>query len=247
MKDPGPPLVSLSPLDEERFGIRTARASAILAATVPDVLTFCRENRVVLAIGQCSVTEPGAAQEMERAGFLLMDTIVYYARNVGEAEAVAGGRRALVRAFRPGEEEAVVRVAALAFRDYSSHYHADRRLDPRKANQVYASWAFRTCVSREAADQVLVAECEGAVTGFASIRLNGREEADVALFGVDPAWHGQGIGRSLLIHALEWCRSKGVSRLLYSTQITNQPAQKLLMRLGFEPSRAAYTFHKWFD
>jgi GNAT superfamily N-acetyltransferase len=140
-----------------------------------------------------------------------------------------------------------MRLAEKAFRDYRSHYHADRRLDPRKSDQVYPSWAFRTCVSREAADQVLVAECEGAVAGFASIRLNGLEEADVVLFAVDPAWQGQGIARSLLVHALEWCRSRNVSRVLYSTQITNHPAQRLLVRLGFEPIRASYTFHKWFD
>lgn len=242
-----PSLVSLSPLDEERFGIRTARASDILPETLPDVLAFCRANRVILAIGRCSVGQPRAAQEMERAGFFLMDTLVYYVRNVDDSTTADEGRQALVRLFRPGEEGAVVRVAANAFRNYPSHYHADPRLDPRKCNEVYPSWALRTCVSSEAADQVLVAESEGALAGFASIRRNSPEEADVVLFAVDPAWHGRGIARSLLVRTLEWCRSKGVPRLLYSTQVTNQPAQTLLTRLGFEQARASYTFHKWFD
>ena len=247
MLDPRPPQVSLSPLDEERFGIRTARAPDVRAETVPAILTFCRENRVVLAIGRCSVARPDAAQEMERSGFLLMDTLVYYLRNIREAPAAAGVQGILVRPFRPGEEEAVVRVATSAFRDYSSHYQADGRLDTRKSNEVYPSWALRTCTSHEPADRVLVAESEGVVAGFASIHRSCAEEASVELFAVDPAWHGRGVARSLLGQTVEWCGSEGVSRVLYSTQITNRPAQKLLVRLGFEPSRASYTFHKWFD
>jgi ribosomal protein S18 acetylase RimI-like enzyme len=240
------PVVSLSPLDEERFGIRTARASDVLPETVPEVLEFCRENRVVLAACRCSVSEPLAAQELERAGFLLMDTLVYYARDLRRGEAAEEEEGSLVRPFRPGEEEAVRRVAADAFRGYVSHYHADPRLDPRKCDEVYPDWAFRTCV-RGAADQVLVAESEGAVAGFASIRRNSPDEADVLLFAVDPAHQGRGIARALLLKTMEWCRSRRVSRLLYSTQITNQPAQKLLVRIGFEPAHAFYTFHKWFD
>jgi GNAT superfamily N-acetyltransferase len=247
MTEPGSPLVCLSPLEEERFGIRTARALNVLPETVLDVLTFCRENRVVLAIGRCSVALPLAAQEMEHAGFLLMDTLVYYACDVRRPQAVEEGGRTTVRPFRPGEEEAIATLAAEAFRDYPSHYHADSRLDRRKCDEVYPSWAFRTCVIREAADQVLVAEWEGALAGFASIRFNSTEEADVLLFAVGPKWHGRGVARSLLVQTLDWCRSKGFSRLLYSTQITNQAAQKLLVRLGFEPIRASYTFHKWFD
>jgi ribosomal protein S18 acetylase RimI-like enzyme len=241
----GTPPVSLSPLEGERFGIRTARASDVRPETVSVVLEFCRENRVALAICRCSVSEPQAAQELERAGFLLMDTLVYYVRNVLKGEAEEKGRT-LVRPFRPGEEEAIRRVAADAFRGYRSHYHADARLDARQCDEVYPNWALRTCV-RGAADQVLVAECEDAVAGFASIRKNGPDEADVLLFAVDPERQGHGIARALLLEALEWCRSRRISRLLYSTQITNRPAQKLLVRLGFEPAYAFYTFHKWFD
>jgi hypothetical protein len=34
--------------------------------------------------------------------------------------------------------------------------------------------------------------------------------------------------------------------MLISTQITNVAVQKVWTRLGFEPSRSYYTFHKWF-
>jgi GNAT superfamily N-acetyltransferase len=245
MKD-GSPLVSLSILDEARFGVRTARAVGVRQETLPAVLRFCRDNDVVLAIARCSAMEIRAAQAMEGEGFLLMDTLLFYLHRLRDVPEPQGQDAAFVRPLRPGEEEAVSRVAAEAFRGYSGHYHADPRLDRGQCDETYRSWAVRACVSPEATDQVLVAEHEGAIAGFAALQRNSPEEAQVVLFGVDPALHGQGIARRLLAGSLGWCQSRRVSRLLYATQITN-PVQRALMRLGFEPSHAVYTFHKWFD
>jgi hypothetical protein len=46
---------------------------------------------------------------------------------------------------------------------------------------------------------------------------------------------------------MRWCLEKGASRMLIPTQVNNMPSQKVWCRLGFEPSHAQYTFHKWFD
>jgi len=46
--------------------------------------------------------------------------------------------------------------------------------------------------------------------------------------------------------ALRWFEARGRSRMLISTQITNVAVQKVWIRLGFEPSKSYYTFHKWF-
>src|SRR6266540_3969620 len=77
-----PSSVYLSTLEEERFGIRTARAAQVKLATLPAVLEFCEANAVVLLIARCPVSEIHAAQEMERQGFLLTDTLVYQIRSL---------------------------------------------------------------------------------------------------------------------------------------------------------------------
>lgn len=237
--------IDLSPLDEERFGIRTARATGVSAESLPEVLRFCIQNHVTLVIARCSVSDARASQAMEREGFLLMDTLLFFVRDLRNVPPVGDGGETLARLLRPGDEQSVRDVALKAFHNFSGHYHSDTRLDPQRCDEVYSSWAFRTCTSGKAADQVLVAERKGAVAGFASIRLDG-EEGDVVLLGVDPAFQGRGIARSLLVHSLTWCREKGARRLLYSTQIANLPIQRVLARIGFEPSHGLYTFHKWF-
>jgi ribosomal protein S18 acetylase RimI-like enzyme len=241
------PQVSLSAIDEERFGIRTARASNVTVDGLSAVMDFCKANRVVLLISRCLISETKAAQAMERYGFLLMDTLVYYERDLVKKPIPTDTGRSLVRPIMRGEEDDVKKIAEEAFRGYFGHYHADSRLDRAKCDEAYISWATRSCVSREIADEVLIADLNGATVGFVTLRFSSPKEGEVALVGVSPAAQGLGISPSLMIHAMHWFRSKEATRLVISTQIINIAAQKVWTRIGFEFSHAYYTFHKWFD
>jgi len=137
-------------------------------------------------------------------------------------------------------------VASEAFKGYMGHYHADRRLDSSKCDAGYSSWAERSCTARDAADEVLVAEHGGKVTGFATLRLNSPQEVEGLLFAVAPESQGKGICRSFMVRSLQWCQEQGAKRMVISTQVTNVSMQKVWCRTGFEPSRSYYTFHKWF-
>jgi len=239
--------VYLSAIDEERFGIRTARAPKVELRMLPSVIDFCRNNVVKLLIARCLVSELRSAQAMEREGFQLMDTLVYYRRELLKMPVPTDVGKAIIRPIQPGEEEKIKAIAAECFRGYLGHYHADEKLDPSKCDEVYISWAYRSCISRDVADNVLVAELHGSVVAFCAVRINRPDEGEVVLNGVAPSAQGQGIYRSLLIHGIQWFLSEGLSRMIISTQITNMAVQKVWTRLGFEPSHAYYTFHKWFD
>lgn len=239
--------IYLSAIDEERFGTRTARAPEVTLEDLPSIMHFCLANGVVLLIARCLTSDLRAAQAMEREGFALMDTLMYYGRDLVKKAIPFDTGKALVRQIRPGEEHKVKAIAAESFRGYSGHYHADERLDRTKCDEAYMSWAFLSCVSRDVTDEVLVAELDDSIVGFATLRLNSQEEGEGVLFAVAPSFQGQGIFRSLIIHGMEWCLSKGAMRMVYSTQITNILVQKALIRVGFEHSHAYYTFHKWFD
>jgi GNAT superfamily N-acetyltransferase len=184
---------------------------------------------------------------MEREGFLLMDTLVYYRYDLTQSPLPGDNAKVPVRPMRPGEEERVRDVATESFRGYFGHYHADERLDRAKCDEVYVSWAYRSCVSREVADEVLVADLNGSIVGFATLRLNSAEEGEGVLFGVAPSAQGQGVYRSFMIRGMQWCLSNRAKRMVVSTQITNIAVQKVWTRLGFGPSYSYYTFHKWFD
>lgn len=233
-----------SPLDESRFGITAARADDVTAADIPALLGFCAAEGVRLLMVRTQSANPADAQAFENAGFRLMDTLVYYGR------AIDGNRpveRRELRSARMEDAAATAALAAEAFRDYGGHYHADPRLPRELCDAVYVSWAERSCSTPGVADAVLLAEEAGELVGFVTLRLNSADEGEVPLYGVHPSAQGRGIGRDLIGGALNWFQSRGASRMIISTQVTNTASQTVWIRCGFAPFSAHYSFHRWFD
>lgn len=238
--------ISLSLPDEERFGVRTARITSIAAEMLPGIQEYCRTNHVEFLIARCDAADLATAQAMEQDDFQLMDTLVYYRRDLAALPEIPSGMGAIIRPVSDDEAETVQRSAAAIFKGYGGHYHADPRLDQTKCDEVYPSWAYRSCVSREVADHVLVAEVDGSLAGFCAIRLNDADEGEITLYGVLPTLQKRGIGRALVTGAMHWTAGQYASRIIISTQVTNFASQTVWVRLGFTPYQAYYTFHKWF-
>jgi GNAT superfamily N-acetyltransferase len=176
-----------------------------------------------------------------------LDTLIDYSRQVRDLPILSAGESISVRPLESGEAEDVKRLAVEAFRGYFGHYHADARLERAKCDAVYVSWAYRSCTSPGVADDILVAESNGRLAGFITLKMNDLKTGDGRLFGVAPAARGTGVAQSLMVSALAWCAARQLKQMTISTQITNLGSQKVWVRLGFEPDHAYYTLHKWFE
>ncbi len=239
--------VSLSAMDEERFGIKTAKTTDFNSDRIPLILEYCEENMVELLIARCDTSDFKVVHELERLGFLLMDTLIYFSCDLTRKEIPVDDREFQVRAFRPGEEQTVKSIAGRSFHGYLSHYHADSRLDKRMSDEVYADWAYKSCLSRKVTEQVLVAESGNEIIGFGTMRINDHREGEGLLFGVAPPYQGRGAYRSIMVNCMRWCVTRDLGKMTISTQITNLVSQHTWIRLGFVPFYSCYTFHKWFD
>lgn len=237
--------MKLSPLDTARWKVATAKAPDVTAERLPALLAECRSHDVRFLIARCLTSALAAAQAMEREGFQLMDTLVYFSRGLG-AELPSDEAALAVRELAQGEHDAVKEVATRAFAGYFGHYHADARLERAECDALYVDWAERSCRSKELADEVLVAAPGGKIAAFATLRLNDAEEGEGVLFGVAPEAQGRGIYRALMSGAMRWFKARAAQRMVVSTQINNVAVQKVWSRLGFEPSKSYYTYHKWF-
>lgn len=247
MKPPEFEAVRLSEIDSDRFGIVIARTTMISSENMEFALDFCNSNHVKMLIARCATTDLPTVQRLEQAGFLLMDTLVYFTFNLSKHSIPELAEGEVMRFYQSGDESHVEMVASESFRGYMGHYHADQRLDKAKCDAGYISWAVRSCVSRDVADEVLIAESDGEIVGFATLKLNSDEESEGVLFGVSPKAQGRGLYRLMMMNAMHWSKQQGRSRMIVSTQVTNIAVQKVWSRLGFEPSHSYYTFHKWFD
>lgn len=240
-------LVSPSKIDEERFGIKIAKALRLRADNIPDVMKYCQMNEVELLIVRSYTSDLPAAQQLERLGFLHMDTLIYYSCDLKIKQPPDNISDILIRPVRSGEENVVRSVAAEIFAGYAGHYYADNKLDKKKCDEIYSDWAYRCCVSSEVADVVLLAIHDEKIIGFGTMRINNQSEGEGLLFGVIPSFRGKQVYRSIMIGCLNWCAQKRLESMITSTQITNLASQKVWIRLGFEPYQSFYTFHKWFS
>jgi ribosomal protein S18 acetylase RimI-like enzyme len=235
--------LELSSLDEQRFGIRTVRAWDVGLTDLDTVDAFVEQENARLLIIRIPTDDLRAVQRLEESGAILTDTLVYYRQSLTQ-DLPADTGTISVRPIRAEEVKAASEVAAATFEGYFGHYHADPRLDRTACDEVYRSWARRSC-TREAADEVLVGVDNDVVVGFATLRMNGPDEGEGVLFGVAPQAQGRGLYRSMMVHAMEWCRTQPATRMVVSTQVTNIAVQKVWVRLGFEPYRSYYTLHRW--
>lgn len=241
-------MVSLSPLDTERFGIVSARANDVTAESLPEVIHFCHENDVKFLVARCSSKDVQAVHAMEANGFLLMDTVVYFQHNPQKDPIPHYTPLSYtIESLSPTDIDDLVSVARISFSKHNGHYHVDPRLDIAKATEVYSSWAENCCRNPKVADHVIVAKADGKVAGFKAIRFNSPEETEFILGCVSPEMRKRGVYQNLAIEGLRWSKAAGVTKMINSTILTNLPIINASIKLNFKLEKSNHTFHKWFD
>ena len=236
--------VQLSHWDSQFFGFSVARCTVRQPEDVDLALQWSRSRGVRLLITRCDAADTAAIHQMESAGFLLMDTFVRYRFDLRSKPVPPAGELD-VHSFRPRDVSAIREVAASAFRGYIGHFHRDLRLDRARCDQLYIEWAANSCQEKQLADDVLVAELDGHVVAFATLKTLTSSVAEGSLFGVHANAQGRGIYRALIAHSLEWCSVRGKEVMEVDSQVNNYSVQRVWQRLGYEIYASGHTFHCW--
>lgn len=206
---------------------------------------MCRSSGVEMLTLRVLTNKVALVQALEALEFRIMDCLVYYQCST-EYLSAAKPSSLEIRKATAEDAKAVAETARLCFSDYSSHYHADARLDRVKVSEGYIDWAERCCTDREVASCVFVAIVGEAIAGFIALRQNSPSEGEGVLNAVHPSFAGAGIYGQLITRSKQWCRDNGMKRMVISTQIDNLKVQRTWSNQGFYLNKSYYTLHRWF-
>jgi [ribosomal protein S18]-alanine N-acetyltransferase len=103
--------------------------------------------------------------------------------------------------------------------------------------QVYPTpWSFALFLSElnlRSTRHYIAARVGGLVVGYAGLMF-GVEESHVTTIAVDPAWHRHQIGTRLMGNLVRATADRGVRHLTLEVRMSNEPAQAMYRRFGFE-------------
>jgi GNAT superfamily N-acetyltransferase len=94
--------------------------------------------------------------------------------------------------------------------------------------------------------RVYVAEADGRIVGtFALLVMDnlghlGTCSGVVEDVAVEPAFHGHGVGKAMMAHAIDLCRDRGCYKIVISSNFKRPKAHAFYESLGFE--RHGYSF-----
>lgn len=237
--------INLSKLDHSRFGIVTAKANLIEGDSVKELIAQAKALNTELLIVRMPTHCIIHAQNLEYAGGILTDTLIFYQKKKIEEYKIELTNGYSTHLAVPADAEKVELASLDIFKDYLGHYHADPRLDKNNCDAVYSSWAKNSCSKRDLADEVILIKKDFEIAAFATLKIIDNTSYEGVLFGVGKNHQGKGLHLSLMKLSQNWGLKNNKSHFVTSTQITNIAVQKNWCRVSMLPSSSFYTYHLW--
>ncbi|WP_119067948.1 GNAT family N-acetyltransferase [Aggregatilinea lenta] len=228
------------PWDSEFFSRRIGRVvpSQLDADDMSRVLAWADAEQIDCLYFLADFSARDTIRLAEDNGFRLMDLRTLLDRSLRDE---LPAPEPDIRPWKPDDLPILRKVARVSYRD--SRFYFDERFPEAQCDALYETWIEKSCSGY--AEQVLVAEYQGAAAGYISCHIRDGV-GDIGLVGVDERAQGRGLGRALVVASLDWFKSQGLERVTVVTQGRNIPAQRLYQRCGFMTRAVDLWYHRWF-
>lgn len=126
----------------------------------------------------------------------------------------------------------------------NSRFFIDENFKKNEYNKLYKEWILKS-ISGEIAFDVLIATQDNSIYGLITIGKLNEKEAQIGLFAVDINARGAGIGKHLILLAINKCYKMGFDQINVTTQLNNIQAMNLYRKTNFIISETINIYHYW--
>ena len=229
----------------------------VIEALVEETVRHAAKCGIECLTAKVHPRDTATIHALERNGFLLMDTLVYYLFDLSRTpfDQLIAPRRTgglSTRLGTPADLPEILEIAERAFKNHFGRYNADPRMPPGAAKDVYREWA-RSSFSGWA-DWVIIAEVRGRIAGYAVWRkasaLEAKHGLDILhynLGAIHPHFAGRGVVAALSYDGMRILRmlQQYANHVILPTHVTHNAVHRLCFELGWQITGARHSFHKW--
>jgi len=171
---------------------------------------------------------------LEAAGFYLTDIAVIWLYemldNTVDYQLTRNARLATERDIPMARE--MVKSLFLQSRFYNDPFYSKE-----EADNLFQTWIENSIKGLAAHAVFLISD-----KGFITCRRVENNTGEIGLIGVKKDFQRRDIGKQLLLTALSWFHSQGISKVKVKTQLRNVPALNFYSALGFTITEYSLTF-----
>ena len=241
----------LLPWDSEFFGKTIGRVTveSLSPETLAAVDAWASGEKVDCLYFLTPASDGDSIRTAEDGGFRLVEIRVVLRRPMRPRfvfdDFPPAAEGILVREGRPEDLADLRRIAADSYRD--SRFFVDQNFPDETAARLYETWIEKSLHAYQG-NTVLVAETEGRVAGFTTVREDGAY-AHIGLIAVDPELMrgtlAPRVSHAIALELLRWseARDLGVHAV---TQGRNVRTQRYIQRYGSHVHGISLYFHKWY-
>ncbi len=249
MSEPNSASCEFLPWDTEFFRCRIARVcgDTLKQEQAVQIDDWSRNHCIRGLYFLSRVDDIATIQTAEKHGFGLVDIRVTFERvmmnSPGPARpALPAG--ASIRPVQPGDLPGLQAMARTLHR--GTRFFKDSHFPRERAEDLYSTWI--TLETQGCAQVVLVAaSAVNQPLGYVSCHLDPiRRDGQIGLVGVSQEVRGKGIGKSLVLAAIDWYQTQGAHAVMVVTQGNNRAAQRLYQQCGFLSRDLQLWYHKWY-
>lgn len=232
------------PWDSDFFGIRIgrARANRATASLIIEIDSWSKAENVACVYFLADSSDPETLRLLQQNGYAFVDVRACFGQSVRDSNAAAQRQSWSVREAKERDIPALRALAAKSH--HQTRFYSDGRFPACKCDELYQVWIEKSC--RGWAAQVFTCDGKNGPGAYLTCNQPTPGVGEIGLVAVGEDLQGQGVGRSLVRHALSWFVASGTEQVEVTTQGCNVAAQRLYEECGFRVRSANFWFHKWF-